>query len=93
MPISYGVFHSSCLFGVRLRAYLVVRNALGPRDGGKEASSYIALDRSIRVRLDRSTLPFYSLVYGARYLKVIPSSAHYIYKVSPVYLKARSLSL
>ena len=89
----YGVFYSSCLFGVRLRAYLVVRNASSPRDGGKEASSCIALDRSIRVRLNRSTLLFYSLVYSARYLKVMPLSAHYICKVSPVYLKACSLSL
>ena len=76
-----------------MRAYLVVRNASSPRDGGKEASSCIALDRTIRVRLDYSALLFCSLVYGAQHLKVIPSSAHYIYKVSPICLKARSLSL
>ena len=43
----------------------MVRNASGPRDGGKEASSYIDLDRTIRVRPDRSTPLFYSLVYRA----------------------------
>ena len=85
---SQGVLHPSCLFRVQLRAYLAARNASSPRDGGKEASSCIALDRSIRVRLDRSTLLFCSLVYRARYLKVIPLSAHYIYRVSPIYLKA-----
>ena len=45
--------------------YLVVRKALGPKYGGRDTSSYIALDRSIRVRPDHSTLLFYSLVYGA----------------------------
>ena len=89
----YGVFHPSCLFSIRLSAYLVVRNASSPRDGGKEASSCIALDRSIRVRPDYSTSLFYSLVYVTRHLKVIPLSTHHIYKVSPVYLKARLLSL
>ena len=93
MPISYGVFHSSCLFGVRLRAYLVVRNALGPRDGGKEASSCIALNRSIRVHLDRLAPLFCSSVYGARHLKVMPLSAHYVYRVSPICPKACLLSL
>ena len=91
--ISYGVFYPSCLFSIRLRAYLVARNASSPRDSSKEASSCIALDRSIRVRPDRSTLLFYSLVYGTRYSKEMPSSTYHIYKVSPIYLKARSLSL
>ena len=89
----YRVLYPSCLFRVRLSAYLVVRKASGPRDGGKEASSCIALDRTIRVRPDRSTLLFCSLVYGARHLKVIPSSAHHICKVSPICLKARLSSL
>ena len=91
--ISYGVFYPSYSFSVRLRAYPAARNALGPRDGGKEASSCIALDRSIRVCLDHSIIPFYSLVYSTRHLKVIPLSTYYIYKVSPVYLKAHSSSL
>ena len=90
---SQGVLHPSCLFGVRLSAYPAARNASSPRDGGKEASSCIALDRTIRVRPDRSALLFCSSVYGAQHSKVIPSSAHYIYKVSPIYLKARLLSL
>ena len=90
---SQGVLHPSCLFGVRLRAYPVVRKASSPRDGGKEASSCIALDRTIRVHLDRSALLFYSLVYRARHLKVIPSSTHHIWKVSPICPKAYSLSL
>ena len=89
----YGVFYPSYLFSIRLRAYLVVRNASGPRDGSKEASSYIALDRSIRVCLDRSALLFYSLVYRARHLKVMPSSMHHICSISTIYLKARLLSL
>jgi len=70
-----------------------VGNASGPKDGGKEASSCIALDYSIRVYLDRLAPLFYSSVYGARHLKVIPLSAYYIYRVSPIYLKARSLLL
>ena len=53
----------------------------------------MALDRSIRVYPDRSTLSFYSLVHSAQYLKVVPLSTHYIYKVSPIYLKAYLLSL
>jgi len=73
--------------------YPVVKNTSSPRDSGKEASICIALNRSIRVCPDHSALLFYSLVYGTRHLKVIPSSAHYICKVSPIYLKARSLSL
>jgi hypothetical protein len=89
----YGVFHPNCLFGVRLSAYPVVRKASGPRDGGKDASSCIALDRSIRVRPDCSALPFCSLVYGARHSKVTPSSAYYVCKVSSVCLNARSSSL
>ena len=90
---SQGVLHPSYSFGVRLSAQPAARKASSPRDGGKEASSCIALDRSIRVRPDRSAPPFYSSVYGARHSKVIPSSAHHICKVSPVYPKARSSSL
>jgi len=62
----------------------VARNASSPRDGGKEASSCIALDRSIRVRPDRLAPPFCSSVYGARHLKVMPLSAHYVYSISLV---------
>ena len=91
--ISYGVLHPSCSFGVRLSAQPVVRKASGPRDRGKEASSYIALNRTVRVRPDRSAPPFCSSVYGARHLKVMPSSAHYVCRVSPIYLKAYLSSL
>jgi len=71
----------------------VARNASSPRDRGKEASSCIALDRTIRVRPDRSAPLFCSSVYGARHSKVMPLSAHHIYKVSPIYPKVYSLSL
>ena len=91
--ISYRVFYPSCSFGVQLSAYPAARKASGPKDGNKEASSYITLNYSISIHLDHSTLPFCSSVYGTRHLKVMPLSVYYICRVSSIYLKAHSLSL
>jgi hypothetical protein len=61
----YRVFYPSCLFGVWLSVYPVVKKAFSSKNGGKEALSYIALDHSINVHLDCSALLFCSLVYSA----------------------------
>ena len=53
---------------------------------GKDASSYIDLNRSIRVCLDCSALLFCSLVYSAWHLKVMPLSAHYNSSISSICL-------
>ena len=73
--------------------YLIVRKASSPKDGGKEASTYIDLNRSIRVLLDRSAILFCSSVYGARHLKVMPLSAYYVSRVSSVCLNTCLLLL
>jgi hypothetical protein len=88
-----GFFHPSYLFGVQLSAYLVVRKASSPKNGGKEAPNYIALNCSISVRPDYFTPPFYSSVYSTWHLKIMPLSAYNIYKVSSICLKAHSSSL
>ena len=41
------------------------KNTSSPKNSSKEASSYITLNYSIRVHLNYSTSPFYSLVYSA----------------------------
>jgi hypothetical protein len=56
--------HPSYLFGIQLSAYLAVRKAFSPKDSSKEVPSCIALNYSISVYLDYSTLLFYSLVYS-----------------------------
>ena len=47
-----------------MSAYLAVKKAYSPKDGGKEAFSCIAFDYSISIYLDYSTPPFCFLVYS-----------------------------
>ena len=76
-----------------MRAYLAVRKASSPKNGGKEAFNCIALNHSISVYLDYSALLFCSLIYGAWHLKVMPLSVHYVSKVSSICLNTCSLLL
>ena len=54
----------------------MAKNASSPKNSSKEAPSCIALNYSIKVCPDHSTLLFYSLVYSTQYLKGMPLFVH-----------------